>query len=187
MRILAVSIFSLLLALGKSVGQPSMLELPKPHFVYPKGFEVVNAKQAAELLGTETLPMITTVSETGETVITYDSEYHPDKGLKLEKLKSVLPGLLKEQSPNINWLAYDYTKFDGDTWIYGEFNSSNPEDNRYNIIMQTVKNDMLFNVNVASTREEFARIGEEIRACLAETTLKVQAINLQPSFEESSQ
>lgn len=185
MKTIPIIFASIVFVTGVFAEKKNSLALPKPHFVFPAGFEVVDSEKAKEVLGSDELPMITTLSKSGDTVITYDSEFHPDKDLKLEKLKSVLPGILKQQSPDLKFVAYDYIEFDGDLWIYGEFNSTNPEDKRYNIIMQTVKNDMLFNVNVASTREEFAKIGTEIRNCLAKTTLRVAEINLTPTMEMS--
>ena len=133
-------------------------------FSAPDGFQPMSEEWKRTKWPGANRPSFAVGNERGSTTIAFDAKPQDISHMDLNELRTALAETFNLGVPGLKWVANKIIEHDGQSWIYLEMTSTALDTDIYNIVMLTGWNRQMVLFNFNSTREEFPRYEDALRA-----------------------
>ncbi len=111
-------------------------------------------------------------NESGATTIAYDLKDNPIHDDQLEEVREAFTQMFPRMIPGLEWKENKIIELAGRRWGYMEMTSHAIDTDIYNIMLFTGYIDKMLIFNFNSTKEEFKKYEEKLRASLKSIQIK---------------
>jgi len=135
-------------------------------FVPPSGFEALPQEIIDQKWPNNRAPRFVVGNEGAGTTVAYDLKPNQVRQDELPEMQEQFVNLFERIIPGLEWKKKEIVEHSGQKWVFLEMTSQVVDTDIYNIMMVTGFGDEMLVFNFNSTREEFPKYEDQLRASL---------------------
>lgn len=141
-------------------------------FDAPSGFTLLSEAEIEAKFPARQAPTFVVGNERRTTTIAFDLKPQKITKEQLPEIKAAFEQMFERIIPGLQWKKRDFLEMQGQQWLQLELTSQAIDTDIYNIMLVTPWRGEMLVFNFNSTREEFPKVEDKLRASLSSIALR---------------